>query len=1045
MSNNTVSYRSRFAPSPTGSMHIGNLRSALYEYLLAKSTGGQFVLRIEDTDRERYVEGAEKSIYRTLKQAGLTHDEGPDIGGPFAPYVQSERLDSYLPAAKQLIEQGDAYYCFCSKERLASLTDEHGVSMYDGHCRNLDAGEIEAKLSAGEPHVIRQKMPTSGETTFKDEVYGEITVKNDTLEDQILIKSDGFPTYNFANVIDDHAMQITHVVRGSEYLSSTPKYNLLYEAFGWDLPTYVHLPLILGEDGAKLSKRHGATGFEDLLAEGFLSDAIINYIAFLGWSPGEDTRELFTLEELVEVFSAAGISKAPAVFSYDKLRWFNEQYIRAMDKEKFKNRVRFMLDKAMGRKDYDRDLLAGLLQSRIQTFSEIPDKIAFFSEHQPLTDELFQQKKAKITPELALEVLTTVKPKLEAIGFAFDEVHQTLLSVVEASGLKTGQVMGAVRLALAAQTITPGGASEIATLLGKEETLARLTTAIAFLKGEDTTDLPSEPEVTQSKNFIEIAVEEDLENPDLPNYVHTRFPPEPNGYLHIGHAKAMIITYGIAEKYGGKYNLRMDDTNPEKEDVEYVEAIKDDVHWLGFDWEDRFYYASDFFEDMYNCAHVLIDKGLAYIDEQNAETIRQQRGTLTSPGTNSPYRDRPIEESRTLFKEMKEGKHADGSMVLRAKIDMASGNMNMRDPVLYRILRETHYRTGDDWVIYPMYDFAHPLEDAFEGITHSLCSIEFEDHRPLYNWVVEHTDVTHIPRQIEFARLGLSHTVMSKRKLRQLVENGLVEDWDDPRLPTLRGMRRRGYTPKAIRNFAERIGVSKVPNTVDYRFLEYCLREDLNARAPRAMAVIDPIKLTIRNYPEETFEVFEMDNVPGDPDSGRHGYSFSKHLYIEREDFMETPDKNFHRLSPGETVRLMGAYLITCEEVIKNENGEIEEIIASYDPDSAGGKGKKVKGTIHFVDQETAVDADCYLYDLLFLAEDPDADERPYEEQLNPNSRVIMENAKLEPWIFEHQSPIGFQFVRQGYFVRDEKDQSRKTPRFNRSVSLKDSYRPEFE
>ncbi|HHU12597.1 MAG TPA: glutamine--tRNA ligase/YqeY domain fusion protein, partial [Clostridiaceae bacterium] len=1029
--------RTRFAPSPTGSMHIGNLRSALYEYLIAKSLGGQFVLRIEDTDRERYVKGAEKSIFRTLKQAGLKHDEGPDIGGPFAPYVQSERVADYAPLGEQLIEAGHAYRCFCTRERLAGLADARGVAMYDRHCRNLSDAEIVAKLAEKTPYVIRQRMPETGETTFDDLVYGRITVKNETLEDQILIKSDGFPTYNFANVVDDHAMAISHVVRGSEYLSSTPKYNLLYDAFGWDIPVYIHLPLILGEDGQKLSKRHGATGFDDLLAEGYLSEAIINYIAFLGWSPGEETREIFSLEELSRIFAVDGISKSPAVFSYDKLRWFNEQYIRAMDKDRFMNRIRFMTDKAVGRKDYDRALLASLLQPRIATFGEIPDKIAFLAEHKALTHELFSHKKAKITPELSLDILNLAIPAFEGISFDKESVHQTLLGLIEDTGLKTGQVMGAVRLALAAEPVTPGGASEIAALLGKDETVKRLRTAVAFLQGDSNEQ--QETNGKQPKNFIEAFVEEDLANPDLPDYVHTRFPPEPNGYLHIGHAKALIITYGIAERYNGLYNLRMDDTNPVKEDESFVDAIKEDIRWLGYDWGDRFYYASDFFEQMYECALILIKKGLAYVDERDAETIRRTRGTLTAPGEDSPFRDRPIEESLRQFEAMRDGAYADGAMVLRARIDMASGNMNMRDPVLYRILRETHHRTGDDWVIYPMYDFAHPLEDAFEGITHSLCSIEFEDHRPLYNWVVEHTDVEHKPRQIEFARLGLSYTVMSKRKLRYLVENNLVEDWDDPRMPTLRGMRRRGYTPESIRNFAERIGVSKVPNTVDYRFLEYCLRDDLNERAPRALAVIDPVKLTLTNYPEDKSETVTIRNHPAKPEMGSHTCTFSRYLYIERDDFMVSPDKNFHRLSPGESVRLMGAGVITCDDFVLADDGSVTEILATLDPER---DNKDVKATIHFVDQKTAVDADCYLYDKLFESENPDADEVPYDELLNPASMTIAGCAKLEPWILETKSLVGFQFVRSGYFVRDNKDLSRAKPRFNRSVVLKDSYRP---
>ncbi len=529
--------------------------------------------------------------------------------------------------------------------------------------------------------------------------------------------------------------------------------------------------------------------------------------------------------------------------------------------------------------------------------------------------------------------------------------------------------------------------------------------------------------------------------------IHTRFPPEPNGYLHIGHAKAIVIDFGTAELYDGLCNLRMDDTNPEKEDESYVEAIKQDIHWLGYDWGDRFYYASDYFEEMYGYAEELIEKGLAFVCEQTPDEIRDTRGTLTTPGTNSPWRDRPIEENMDLFRRMRAGEFPDGQYTLRAKIDMTSGNMNMRDPVIYRIAHKEHHRTGNTWCIYPMYDFAHPLEDAIEHITHSLCSLEFEDHRPLYDWFIENCSVPSKPRQIEFARLNINYTVMSKRKLRALVEEGLVDGWDDPRLPTLRGLRRRGYTPRAIRDFCERNGVSKVPSVVDVKFLEYCLREDLNKRAPRAMGVLDPVRLTITNYPEGKKETFVVDNHPNDPDAGSHEITFSRHLLIERDDFMEDPPPKYHRLYPGNLVRLRGACIVRCTGCKKDANGNVKEVLAEYITGTRGGTsppGEKVRGTIHWLDEETAVPCEIRLYDHLFAVEDPDGDPRDYHELLNPNSLTVLTDAYVEPWLVTAHSKIGYQFMRQGYFIEDNHDSSEEHLVFNRSVSLRDSYKPDM-
>ena len=554
-------------------------------------------------------------------------------------------------------------------------------------------------------------------------------------------------------------------------------------------------------------------------------------------------------------------------------------------------------------------------------------------------------------------------------------------------------------------------------------------------------------EAAEGRNFIHAFIEEDIAPGGQYEgmTVHTRFPPEPNGYLHIGHCKALTIDFGTAEKYGGLCNLRMDDTNPTKEDEEFVEAIKEDIHWLGFDWGDRFFYGSDYFEEDYRQAVGLIKKGLAYVCQLSPEEFREYRGSVGVPAR-SPYRDRPVEESLDLFQRMRSGEFPDGAMTLRAKIDLASGNFNMRDPVIYRINHLPHHRYGDKWCIYPMYDFAHPIQDALEGITHSLCSLEFENHRPLYNWVVDNCDLPAKPRQIEFARLGIDHTVMSKRKLRRLVEEGRVSGWDDPRMPTLCGLRRRGYTPRSIRNFCERIGVAKSANIVEYGFLEHCLREDLNETAERVMAVLRPVKLTITNYPEGKAETVTVENNPVDPAAGTREVAFSRTLWIEEDDFMETPVPKYKRLYPGgPECRLKGAYLITCTGCVKDEAGNVVEVLCEYDPDSRGGDpadGRKVKGaTIHWVDAETAVDAEVRLYDNLFADEAPDAADRDFLECLNPNSLEILTGCKVEAGLAEAAVPAGFQFMRLGYFCLDNKDSEPGRLVFNRSVSLKDSFK----
>ncbi len=561
------------------------------------------------------------------------------------------------------------------------------------------------------------------------------------------------------------------------------------------------------------------------------------------------------------------------------------------------------------------------------------------------------------------------------------------------------------------------------------------------------------PPVNPAKNqefgpgpdFIRSVILDDNASGKHGGRVHTRFPPEPNGYLHIGHAKSICLNFGIARDFNGKCNLRYDDTNPTKEDVEYVDSIRDDVHWLGFDWEDREFYASDYFEQLYQFAEELISNGKAYVDEQSADEIRRSRGTLTEPGVESPHRNRPVSESLALFRGMRAGQFADGAMVLRAKIDMASPNIVMRDPTLYRIRHFHHHRTGDAWCIYPMYDFAHCLSDSIEGITHSICTLEFENNRPLYDWILDQLDVPCHPQQIEFARLNLTHTVLSKRKLRELVETRYVDGWDDPRMPTICGLRRRGYTPEAIRRFADMIGVAKRDSTVDVSMLEFAIREDLNLRAPRMMAVLNPIRVVLMNYPEDQTEEMDCVNNPEDPSMGTRRVPFSRILYIERDDFREDPPKKFFRLAPGREVRLRYAYYITCTDVVKNDAGDIIELQCTYDPATRGGwssDGRKVKSTLHWVSAAHAADAEVRLYDYLFTPKDPEdvPEGQDWKTQLNPNSLEVLRHCKLEPALANATPASRYQFERQGYFCADSTSSVAGRLVFNRIVPLRDAW-----
>lgn len=546
-----------------------------------------------------------------------------------------------------------------------------------------------------------------------------------------------------------------------------------------------------------------------------------------------------------------------------------------------------------------------------------------------------------------------------------------------------------------------------------------------------------------SKNFIEQIIDKDLEEGTYENVV-TRFPPEPNGYLHIGHAKSILLNYGLAKKYNGVFNVRFDDTNPTKEKTEFVHSILEDVEWLVGDVSDHLYYASNYFEQMYEYAVKLIKKGKAYVCDLTPEEIREYRGTLTEPGKNSPYRDRSIEENLELFEKMKNGEFEDGSRVLRAKIDMASPNINMRDPIIYRVARMHHHNTGDKWCIYPMYDFAHPIEDAMEGITHSICTLEFEDHRPLYNWVVEECEFVHPPKQIEFAKLYLQNVITGKRYIKRLVEDGIVDGWDDPRLVTLSALRRRGFTRESLKMFMELVGVSKANSSVDYAMLEYCIREDLKMKKPRLMAVLDPIKVVITNYPEGQVEYMDASNNPENEEMGTRKVPFCRELYIDRDDFKIEPPKKYFRLYPGNEVRLMNAYFVTCQDYITDENGNVTEIHCTYDPETRSGSGftgRKVKGTIHWVPAPYAVEAEVRLYENII-----DEEQGVYNEDgslnLNPNSLTVLKKCYLEPALKDAQKGDSFQFVRQGYFCVDTKDTTEDKLVFNRIVSMKSSYKP---
>ena len=1034
--------RVRFAPSPTGFLHVGGLRTALYNYLFAKRNNGKFILRIEDTDQKRYVPGAIENLVSILHKFGLDYDEGPDKNGEYGPYVQSKRIKIYRKYAQELITKNAAYYCFCSEERLKKLREQRKAAklsqiMYDGHCRNLSKEEIEQNLANGLPYVIRLKVPKNESIVFYDKVRGKIEIQGNLIDDQILIKSDGYPTYHLANVVDDHLMKITHIIRGEEWLSSTPKHIIIYNALEWEIPKFVHLPLLLNPDGGKLSKRQGDVAVEDYLSKGYLPEALLNFIALLGWHAAND-REIYSLKQMEKVFSLKRINKAGAVFDIKKLNWMSGLYIRQLDVKDFAERAKPFFVKAgidISNEEKYLKVIANA-QARVSNLSETIDHSKMFYGKLNFSDD----DKIILAEENSQKIYSYwIKHLAKQDNWSAEDIKLLERKTIEYLGLNGKELYFPLRLALFGKCDGPD-IPTIIDILGRDKTIKRLKFTRTLKASQYSKNFSS-----HSSDFIRDIIEEDLRTNKYGGRVHTRFPPEPNGYLHIGHSKSICLNFGIAEEYkGGLCNLRFDDTNPTKEDVEYVESIKADIRWLGFDWDDRLFYASDYFEQLYQYAVQLIKIGKAYVCNLSEQEIRKYRGTVKEPGKDSPYRNRSVEENLDLFERMRAGEFEDGACVLRAKIDMASPNMKMRDPLIYRIRHAEHHRTGNKWCIYPMYDFTHCLSDSIERITHSLCTLEFENNRELYDWFLDQLNVYH-PQQIEFARLNISYTVMSKRKLLELVKAGYVNGWDDPRMPTICGLRRRGYTPESIRDFCNRIGIAKADNIVDIALLEHCLREDLNKRAPRVMAVLRPLRLVIVNYPEDKLEYIDAVNNPEDSSMGTRKLPFSRVLYIEQDDFREEPPKKFYRLAPGREVRLRYAYFIKCVGVVKDgRTGEVIELRCTYDPATRGGDspdGRKVKSTLHWVSADYAIKAEVRLYDHLFLKANPDDVEqgKDFKSNLNPNSLEILTCCRVEPGLKDAKPGTKFQFERIGYFCVDT-DSSNEMLVFNRTVTLRDTW-----
>ncbi|MCP4755387.1 MAG: glutamine--tRNA ligase/YqeY domain fusion protein [Proteobacteria bacterium] len=1038
--------RVRFAPSPTGYLHVGGFRTALSNYLFSANSGGKLILRIEDTDQSRKVEDSQENLLKSLDWTGIQFDEGPHVGGDYGPYIQSERLELYEKHARQLIDQKDAYYCFCTEKDLKKMRDDQLAqnkdTSYNGRCRNLDPAEVEDKLERNTPHVVRMKIVHSkGDYVVNDLIRGEVQFGPSQIDDQIILKSDGFPTYHLAVVVDDHLMKISHVIRGEEWLPSTPKHIQLYEYFGWEAPIYVHLPLILNPDRSKLSKRQGDVAVEDYRTKGFLPECLTNFVSLLGWHT-QDDQEIFSLKELIDNFSLDRVGKAGAVFDIDKLRWMNQQYIKqkSLD-ELFELLQPYLPDYAKNTDDAKMKKIIHVVRDSLVTLPDIADRLGLFFEQNPeLEDESLV---AQVKSDEAQEVYKCFTKHVEAVDrLSAENFGQIMKTVQKETGIKGKKLWVPMRIAV---TLVEQGPdlTAVVDIFGKEKCLQMVGNV---LDGGASAEANS-GDNPKALHFIRSIIAEDIKNNKNDGRVVTRFPPEPSGYLHIGHAFAICLDFGMAgENDKGKCYLRFDDTNPTKESEEYMESIKSSIRWLGFDWEDRLTHASDYFDQLYEFALQLVKKGKAYVCSLSADEIRKYRGTLTEPGQASPYRNRTVEENLDLFQRMKAGEFEEGEHVLRAKIDMRSPNIIMRDPVLYRILKVPHHRTGDKWCIYPLYDFTHCLSDSLEGITHSLCSLEFENNRPLYDWVLDELERECHPQQIEFSRLNLNYTVTSKRKLNELVQGNYVNGWDDPRMPTLDGMRRRGYTSETVIDFCERVGVTKKEKSNEMSLLETCIREDLDKRVKRVMGVLRPLRLVIDNYPEDQTEELEAPYHPNNPEMGTRKMPFSRVLYIEQDDFREDPPKKFFRLGPGREVRLRYAYFVKCTEVVKDEKtGEIIELRCTYDPDTKSGTGtstRKVKGTIHWVSAEHAIKAETRLYDRLFTRARPTDDKNgtDFKDHLNPNSIEILPDSRLEPALANAAPESKYQFERQGYFCVDSQDSSPEKLVFNRTVTLRDSW-----
>ena len=1076
-----MNVRTRFAPSPTGYLHIGGVRTALFNWLFARHHGGQFILRIDDTDQQRNVEAALQPILEGLRWLGIDWDEGPEVDGPCAPYYQSQRGDRYRAAVTGLLDRGLAYRDYATPEETNAERQaaQQAKQRFIYSRRWMADGDDAATAfeAEGRRAVVRLKMPREGVCRLDDVVRGPVEFEWALEQDHVVQRPDGTHLYHLASAVDDHDFGVTHVIRAVEHLSNTPRQIFITEGLGYTLPRYAHVPYVAAPGSEeKLSKRklgkylkhaefkkvydHAAAimatlgeavdpeRFNPVVVDfyrevGYRPDALVNYLLLLGWSL-DDRTEDFSRDDMIRLFSLERVNRSAASFDPQKMMAFEERRMQAVPREEkveavspYLTRIGLLSAAPIGEEAARLRAVVDAAGDRIKVAGDIVHYTEFFQDDAAFSyDENAFSKRLRV--ESTADRLQAFRRQLDAIdSFDATAIEAALHRYVEAEGIKIGQIIHAVRVAVTGKAVG-FGLFEAMELLGRTSCLARIDRALAL------TAAPGGVSDGAGLDFIRQIVSDDRAAGARGGRVHTRFPPEPNGYLHIGHAKAICLNFGVAAEYGGLCNLRMDDTNPETEDLEFVQAIEEDIRWLGFDWSDRFYFASDYYERLHDCAVALIKKGLAYVDDLQGEEVSQYRGRWDAPGRNSPYRERSVDENVDLFARMRTGEFEDGARTLRAKIDMAAPNMNMRDPTIYRIRRQPHYRRGDDWVIYPTYDFTHPLSDAFEGVTHSFCTLEFEDHRPLYDWYLQALEFEDPPRQIEFARLNLTHTVLSKRRLLELVGGGQVAGWDDPRMPTLSGMRRRGYPPSAIREFCDRIGIAKANSVVQVAQLEDAVRQELNQHAARVMAVLNPLKVVIENYPEGQTEELDAVNNPEDESAGTRKVPFSRELYIERSDFREDPPKKFFRLAPGREVRLRYAYFLTCREVVKDADDNVVELRCTYDPETRGGyapDGRKVRGTIHWVSAPHAVGAEVRLYEHLFEAEYPDevAEGTDERDAFNPASLERRTGCWVEPGLADATAGARYQFERLGYFCVDP-DSTAGAPVFNKTVGLRDTW-----